>query len=299
MTCTFALLKATTLIALGVLLTVTTAHAKEISRVVLLGGSSVATTYLPEATKHHNVLTEQLKASYPQQEIEVENWADNGESIARYLLNGAYEKQRANPKGIDIAIIRFGTNDQKLMEIDEYSAQMLKLIALLQQDFPGIKIVLETGIYLDYPKHYPFDRNKILQPYWEVSREIAKKSGYPLVEYYETGKTETKAGNWDIRIRTQAGKQMILDDSQDVGKENDSQWFFDIHPNPRGVQLAVREEVGVLKKTFPEQFPAGQIAVERSVRDAEYYSKFLNFDAERLVRKKKANPEKTLQDATK
>src|SRR5690606_37843598 len=133
----------------------------------------------------------------------------------------------------------------------EYHQQMLKFIELLKTDFPGIAIVLETGIYVDYPRHYTSDRNKSLDPYWEVSRKIAAESGYPLVDYYAVTKQEAAEGNWDIRIRTQAGKQIILDASQDAGKENDPKWFTDIHPNPVGVQIAAREEVRVLRTLFP------------------------------------------------
>lgn len=274
-------------------------RADDVSRVVLFGGSSVATTYLPKEAKHHNALAALLKEAYPKQKIEVENWADNGEFIARYLLNVAYERHRKDQKGIDVAIIRFGTNDQKRMKVPEYHAQMLKFIELLKTDYPGIAIVLETGVYLDYPKHYTTDRNKILDPYWEVSRKIAKEFGYPLVEYYGAAKRETEAGNWDIRIRTQKYKRFILDNSEDAGKENDPSWFTDIHPNPAGTKLAAREETLVLKQLFPEKLPAGQEALVREARDKEYYSKFLNFDASRLTTSKKANPEQTLQTATK
>lgn len=273
------------------------ARADDVSRVVLFGGSSVATTYLPNDAKHHNALAALLKEAYPKQKIEVENWADNGEFIARYLLNGPYERHRKDQKGIDVAIIRFGTNDQKRMKVPEYHAQMLKFIELLKTDYPGIVIVLETGIYLDYPKHYVTDRNKTLNPYWEVSRVIAKEFGYPLVEYYGVAKREAEAGNWDIRIRTQKYKRFILDNSEDAGNENDPKWFNDIHPNPVGTKMAAREETLVLKQIFAEKLPTGQTAVVREAHNKEYYSKFLNFDAARLTTNKAANPEQTLQTA--
>jgi acyl-CoA thioesterase-1 len=272
--------------------------AEDATRVVLFGGSSVFTSYLPESTKHHIVLAEQLKMAYPQQKIEVANWADNGEYIARYLLKGAYERQIRMQPGIDVAIIRFGTNDQKRMKEPEYYQQMLKFLTLLKNDFPGVAIILETGIYMDFPKHYTFDRNLALDPYWEVSRKIAAQFDYPLVDYYAVAKQEAAAGNWDIRVR-KLGKEFILDAGHDEGRDHDPKWFTDIHPNPVGVRLAVREEIRVLKNVFPEKLPAGQKAVKREPRDGDYYSQYLNFPAERLVTaSNNGNLETDLQEAT-
>ncbi|HWL51040.1 MAG TPA: hypothetical protein VNQ90_01295 [Chthoniobacteraceae bacterium] len=41
------------------------------TRVALFGGSSSATTYLPEEFKHHNLLRVALEAGYPGQKVEV------------------------------------------------------------------------------------------------------------------------------------------------------------------------------------------------------------------------------------
>lgn len=269
--------------------------------VALFGGSSVATTYLPEESKHHAVLEKELAKAYPGQAIKVSNFADNGEFIARYLLRGTYEKHRESVPGIDVAIIRFGANDIKRMDGAEYRGQLEKFIELLKKDFPRIQIILETGMYVDYPAHYSSDRNKKLNPAWQVSRDIAAKDGYPLVDYYETVKVETAAGNWDVRVRTKrkdkpAGERFILDASQDAGKENDPKWFTDIHPNPKGVQMAVREEVKTLKAHFPEKLPSGEKALKREAKSPADYSEYLNFPPGRLELKGK-NPDQ-LQEAT-
>lgn len=288
---------------LAIFMTVFHAHPglAEDVHVALFGGSSVATTYLPEESKHHVVLEKELTKAYSGQTIKVSNFADNGEFVARYLLRGTYEKHRESISGIDIAIIRFGTNDIKRMDVSEYRAQLEKFMELLKNDFPGIQIILETGMYVDYPAHYTSDRNKKLNPAWQVSRDIAARDTYPLVDYYETVKAETAAGNWDVRVRAKrkdkpAAEQFILDASQDAGKENDPKWFTDIHPNPKGVQMAVREEVKTLKAHFPEKLPSGTKALQREAKSAADYSEYLNFPAARLELKGK-NPDQ-LQEAT-
>lgn len=265
-----------------------------LSRIVLFGGSSVLTSYLPEEAKHHVVLQALLHDAYPDQAMEIKNWADNGEFIARYLLRGTYEKHREVQPGIDVAIIRFGTNDQKRMTVPEYHRQLEKFLALLRRDFPGIQIVLETGIYVDFPAHYRFDRNQILNPYWEVSREIARRDGYPLVDYFEAGRRETKNGHWDLRVR----RGLVFDTASDTGRENDPNWFSDIHPNPAGVRLAAVEEVRVLKQTFPGGLPTGQRAVPRAVADAAFYEEYLAFAADRLVASRTMASLDSLQDAS-
>lgn len=265
-----------------------------LSRIVLFGGSSVLTSYLPEEAKHHVVLQALLHDAYPDQAMEIKNWADNGEFIARYLLRGTYEKHRVVQPGIDVAIIRFGTNDQKRMDVAEYHRQMEKFLALLRRDFPGIQIVLETGVYVDFPAHYRFDRNQVLSPYWEVSRQIASQEGLPLVDYFEVGRKETERGNWDLRVR----KGLVPDASQDAGKEGDPDWFSDIHPNPLGVKLAAQEEVRVLKRTFPERLPSGQKAVVREAVSNAGYEELLAFSSDRLAATKTTSTLDALQEAT-
>lgn len=282
------------------------AHAEEPVHVVLFGGSSVRTSYLPDEEQHHSVLQAHLREAYPQQEIEVSNWADNGESIPRYLLRGTYERHRSQAKGMDVAIIRFGTNDQKVLSAAEYEAQLAKLIELLQKDFPGVQIVLETGIYVDYPAHYSFDRNKTLNPYWQASRNLSAGQGFPLVEYYEASREQTEAGNWDQRIRNirKKGKKgnarFVYDASEDAGKENDPKWFTDIHPNLNGVTIAVREEVETLRKAFPERLPSGQTAAARQPHSSDFYAEYLNFDPQKLDSRwpSRPNPERDLQSAS-
>lgn len=265
-------------------------HAEEVSRVILLGGSSVKTSYLPKGTKHEDALKELLQEAYPEQKVEVYNWADNGESIARYFLRETYENDYAGAVGADIAVIRFGTNDQKIMSLEEYHHQLTQLVSVLERDFPGIQVFLETGIYVDFPAHYRHDRNITLVPFWDVSRRIAEERNLPLVDYFTISKNETLKGNWDLRVRARpAGqKEFVLDGSQDAGKENDPAWFTDIHPNPVGTRLAAAAETESIKAKFPDALPAGNKKSDRPAVSIEAYEELLNFTRDRLPNKKPA-----------
>jgi acyl-CoA thioesterase-1 len=271
----------------------TTPNNPSPARVVLFGGSSVRTSYLPIAAQHHVVLGGLLREAYPGQAVTVENRADNGEFIARYLLRGTYERHRADLPGIDVAIIRFGTNDQKRMDVDEYRRQFEKFLALLEQDFPGLHLILETGIYVDYPEHYNFDRNLELDPYWQVSRDLAQERNLPLVDYYAACKREAERGNWDIRVR----RGLVIDSAQDAGKEGSADWFTDIHPNPRGTRLAAAEEARVLRAAFPRLLPVGQTTATREPENTAFYERYLDFPSDRLVVPSKPTPCDALQES--
>lgn len=243
------------------------------------------TSYLPEDDKHRSVLQRQLETAYAPQKIEVINLADNGEFIARYLTTGKYEKQRAGLKGLDVAIICFGINDQKRFDTAEFRQQLLDLIDLLKKDFPGVRIILQTGVYADYPAHYVTDRNQTLIPYWDAIRSVGAELGLPVCEVYQAMEQATKEGNWDLRIRQQSKDKpprFVLDASQDHEHVGNVAWFSDIHPNPEGVRVAVKEQVKALKEIFPKELPMGNQIASRESKPNSFYIELLHCPAERL-----------------
>lgn len=263
----------------------------EVSHVVLMGSSSLRTSYLPENLAHKAALQHAMDAHYGEGRAQVHNWADNGEFIARFLITGKYERFRKDAPGVDVFIIRFGANDAKRMHPPEFAQQLEKLIALLKEDFPDAKFILEDGMYLDYPAHYRKDRNQEQLPYWEQTRAIAEKHGVPLSALFEASKRETEQGNWDLRIRSQRNKTIVCDSSQDDQYPGDIDWFTDIHPNPVGVQVAVAAEMEALKSLFPETLPTGGRKTERESKSENAYIALLNFAPERLKKTLMQNPD--------
>lgn len=252
---------------------------------VLLGDSTVITSYLPEEQRPQTVLRELLAPTCTGQTVRVVNEADNGEFIARFLLNGAYEKMRARLPEAGIFLLRFGINDQKWFSPEEFGAQLHLLIDLLQQNYPKAEIILETGIYVD-KNHYRSDRNRILSPYWDITRKAAEARRLGLCDIYAAMEKETAGGNWDLRVRRAAADEpRVLDASQDEGK--DMAWFSDIHPNAEGVRVASRAEAKILKSRYPEKLPAGGRRVERAARLEAEFAELLSFGRERFSKKQK------------
>jgi len=277
------------------------------TRIALFGGSSSATTYLPEEFKHHNLLRNALEAGYPGEKVEVYNFADNGLFIARYLLDGLYGKDYAAMQGknIDIAILRCGINDAKRFSPKEFAGQTRQFIKLLQNDFPGVRIILETGFYLDYPKHYQSDRNRKLNPYWEVNRQIAKEMDLPLCDLYAESEKATTEGNWDLRIRSKNREKypkspelFYWGTELDAEYGHHPEWFTDVHPSPNGVRLAVDTEAALLRRLYPEKLPTGHGKTGGPVdRDQAFFVRWIDCPPERLELLKTKNPDQ-LQDAT-
>lgn len=255
---------------------------EKVTRVVLFGGSDVITSYLPEHERYHNVLEGQLQASFPKERFEVINAGDNGEFIARYLISGAYEKMRSQVPGADIVVVRFGGNDEKRVNQNEFRNHLEIFLDLLKTDFPDAIQVLETSIYMD-PKHYHFDRNQTLIGYWQQTRDVAKERTLECNDVYAMMEKETLRGNWDLRIRNAPkGQKRVLDASQDTGKENDLKWFSDIHPNAKGVRLAADSLIKTLVRAIPNEWPNGGRKTQRDEPASAYYVSLLSFGPERL-----------------
>lgn len=273
--------------------------AEEVVRVGLFGGSSVATSYLPKEERHDQVLLRELEKRYPGQRFEVRNFAFDGEFIARFLLSGRYERTRRLliGKGLDVAIVRFGINDQKYVDEAEFGRQLRAFVDLLRTDFPGVTVFLETAIFVDYPAHYHYDREKVLSPYWDITRAVAEDMKLPVSDYHASSKAATQAGKWDLRIRlTEREKDgFVLDASRDAEHAGDAKWFSDIHPNHAGIQLAAETEADALMRVFPNVIPTGSRSADHPPKDATAYSALLDFSPERLTRQRKAAPVDRLQ----
>lgn len=261
-------------------------------RVVLMGGSSVLTSYLPEESKHVKILQQALDEQYGPHRAEVLNWADNGLFIAKYLITGQYDRVRADVDGVDLFIIRFGTNDAKRMPPKEFGAHLRKLLDLLQTDYPDAKFLLEDGIYLDFPVHYTFDRNKKQAPYWDQTRQIAAERGIAMSNLFAESERVTREGQWDLRIRRQDNRKITLDNSKDAEHAGDVGWFTDIHPNPTGVRVAVAAEMAAIRKLFPNTLPTGGRKNATPPRTMQAYIDLLEFTPDRLQKPTKAaNPD--------
>jgi lysophospholipase L1-like esterase len=161
----------------------------------------------------------------------------NDDKTGRYF---SVVKKRPN---VDAVVINYGANDGKVYSPAVFRKRLEFLCAQLGRDYPGVQIILSTGMYLD-PKHstgYWIDqpkvsgfkngssRNEYLQGYIKEAQELAREKGYLVADVHHAMKAATEKGDWDFRIRLGNG-----DPNDDAKHADDPRWFSDIHPNDRG-----------------------------------------------------------------
>jgi len=205
-------------------------------RVVLLGASNVITSYLAPEDRVDAMLTAKLKQARPEVDIDVENAGVGGDTVKRFLETKRYERDLLTLDRIDILFISYGGNDSSRYDVDTFTQLHRELIERLRSDFPGVRIILQTGTWVDYPKHYNRDMNAQFGPYYDALRGLSNVAD-GLLDVCEVLKREAENGNWDMRYRnTQVGK-LILDDRFDAGHEDDPTWFSNIHHTPAANRL--------------------------------------------------------------
>lgn len=221
--------------------------------ILLLGDCTMATTYMANRHRNERQLAAKLHELYPHDDIAVSNEAMDGETVAQFLRRYARAMQRHAPP--DYALIRYGVNDRKAYGVDGFRDRLYELCDRLHTDYPDLRIILETGMFVDYPAHYEFDRNVVLQPIYEVVREAGQQRGYPVVDVYDRMRRETDQGNWDLRVRGYGvvdDEIPVLGAGQDHLHQGDVRWWTNIHPNPNGIAVIADEEAIVIKRHWPD-----------------------------------------------
>jgi len=219
---------------------------------LMIGDCTLATSYLPTRLKNERLLEAKLREQYPADNCKVINEGLDGETVAQFLRR--YERTfERNPRP-DYLLLRYGVNDRKAYGVDGFRERLVELCHRLQSDFPHARLLLETGMYVDYPDHYEFDRNVVLQPIYDVIRELAAQLSWPVVDIYERMRRETEQGNWDLRVRGYGvvdEEIPVLGAGQDHLHVGDVRWWTNIHPNPKGIVAIADEEGQVLQRHWP------------------------------------------------
>ena len=219
---------------------------------MLIGDCTVATTYLPHPLKNERILESRLHAAYPADGCVVTNEGLDGETVAQFLKR--YDRTFRRNDDPDYVLVRYGVNDRKAYGVDGFRTYLQQLHRRLSTDFPRARLLLETGMYVDYPAHYEFDRNPLLEPIYGVVRELAQRYELPLVDIYARMRRETMRGNWDLRVRGYGvvdDEIPVLGAGQDHLHAGDVRWWTNIHPNPAGIAVIADEELRVLQQHWP------------------------------------------------
>ena len=199
-----------------------------------------------------------LRRAFPGQPFVIRNISEDGASAGDFLasgkLNGLFH---ALPR-LHVAFVRFGINDRKRDGVSGCINNLRALCQRIREHYPESTVVIETGIWVDYPKHYMWDRNSKLAPLYDAMREMARSEGYPIVDVFGKMRTETERGNWDLRVRgLPDGEHTISDDSFDEFFGDDPAFFSNIHPNSRCLGLIADWQVEKLRELFGDRLPGG------------------------------------------
>ncbi|MFH1075056.1 MAG: GDSL-type esterase/lipase family protein [Candidatus Firestonebacteria bacterium] len=244
------------------------AAAAEEYTIMLMGDSAVITSYLSGADTIHYKLLEKLKKAKPDRDWKIVNAGKDGETIGpapkkiqkafgvsclfEMDNDGRYEAVTENNPDVDMALIRYGGNDSKIYKPEVFKEKLKRLCAKLKQKYAGVKIVLESSMYVDFPRHAaPYyrensrvkgfkqgsSRNDYTKPFYEAARQLAAEEKYPFIDVYGRLESLTKKGNWDFRMRSDGTTK---DASLDSGK--DAKWFDNIHPSPNGCEAIAQVE---------------------------------------------------------
>jgi len=254
---------------------------------ILLLGDSISAMHRTEH-RLEAVLGKKLAGAFPQGHWTVVNESRGGEWVgpgtqgqgaAEPLFTSEaegryYEVRRRVPKA-DVVFIEYGANDSKCYPPELFRQRLAALCARLESDYPQVRIVLATGMHLDYPAHagpYWMDspqvpgwkpgstsRNEYLAPYFEAARALARERGYGLADVCLTMRAETAAGNWDLRVRNwppgeepdEAGG--LVPPEVDAAHAQVAGWFDNVHPNYAGTELIAQVYGDVLTDLVHER----------------------------------------------
>ena len=218
----------------------------------LFGDCTVANELWPLANRPEQHLAVRLRRAFPAQPFLIRNVAASGESAGDFL-NWRIEPVVSALPRLDVAFIRYGINDRKQHGIAGCIANLRQLCTRLQAQFAGVTLIIETGMWVDYPAHYLWDRNTPLASLYAAMATFAAEAGIPLLDLFHLMQHETRRGNWDLRVRgLPTPEHTVLDDSFDAFYGEDAAFFTNIHPNSRGMGLIAAWEVALLRELFGE-----------------------------------------------
>ena len=224
--------------------------------IALIGDCTVACTYYPPSNRPENHLLLRLRRAFPDQPCRVFNLARDGECAADFLIPQRMKASLSPLSRLDVAFLRYGINDRKRYGISACIEHLETLCCELRGRYPAITLVIETGIWVDYPDHYLWDRNSRLAPLYNAIRDFAHGRGFPVVDIFGAMAEETRRGNWDLRVRgLPIPDHLVVDDSFDDLFGQDPAYYTNIHPNSRCLSLIARLEVEALQSVFGNRLP--------------------------------------------
>lgn len=224
--------------------------------IALVGDCTVSCLRWPPANRPESHLAVRLRRAFPVQPFVIRNISDEGGSAGSFLASGKLDGLFDALPRLHIVFVRFGVNDRKRDGVPGCIANLQELCRRLASHYQGIAVVVETGMWVDYPGHYMWDRNSKLAPLYDAMRSMAESESYPIIDIFANMREETQKGNWDLRVRGLPDPDhTIVDDSFDKFFADDPAFFSNIHPNSKCLGLIADWEVDKLKDLFGDKLP--------------------------------------------
>ena len=214
--------------------------------VALLGDSTVACRYFPPANRPENHLLVRLRRAFPEQRFVIQNLA-SAEAETGFRLGQMDQIFAAIPE-MHLAFVRFNIQETDAAGFQEQMGSLQSCCAAMREQYPGITLILETGIWIHHPAHFFEEIHGRLGPMYNALRAWAVETGYPVVDIYQKMQAEAGKGNWDLRVRgLPTPEQTVVDDSFDAFFGDEPAFFANTHPNSRCLALIAEWEVAMLK----------------------------------------------------
>lgn len=226
-------------------------HADEpvlpnVCSVTLLGDSTVACRYFPPANRPENHLLVRLRREFPDQRFVIQNLAA-GEAETGFDARRIEQIFAAIPE-MHLAFLRFSIHDGDEAGLHARMEELKSCCEAMRAQYPGITLILETGIWIHHPAHFFEETQGQQAPLYNAMRGWAVEAGYPVVDIYQKMQAEAAKGNWDLRVRgLPTPEHTVLDDSFDPFFGDEPAFFANVHPNSRCLALIAEWEIAMLK----------------------------------------------------
>lgn len=191
--------------------------------VAIFGDSTDMTNYLPTPLRLGTRLESLLRDRFADRRIDVHCLAEGGEFLQRLVESGRLERELRVLPRCDVALIRFGLNDEsKGIDPENFRQQLYTACATIWQPFPDAKVVLATTIP---PKATAYNTQTCA---------VATDLNLPLIRLDDYIRQRTIAGEHDWH--DQPGSRIGRSRGANASVHEDG-LSGDIHPNAWGAQM--------------------------------------------------------------
>ena len=212
--------------------------------VALLGDSTDMGAYIPDAYKMNRQLEMLLQDRFADTPLAVRNLAESGDYLEKFLTSGRIERELATLDTCDMAVIRYGINDNGHgIKPETFTEQLHDTCDRVLAKFPNCRIVLCTTI------------PSIPEAMHAATRRVAGERHFPLVDVAAMLTVESVHGNfnWHTGIGHHTGYQC-----SENPPDNPTGLGGNQHPNIHGTRMIAEQIYHTIAPLLAEQLEGAQ-----------------------------------------